>query len=102
MRPGPRLQPRDYDLLRGLFECRMMTLAHAAALHFAGRYEAVRLLVPYEQGSVLADLYALGTPIEDRQDTPEGVEIRARLQRRDLRRFASYLVADAEIDRKAG
>src|SRR4051794_1106115 len=72
------------------------------AAHFAGRFEAVRLLVPYEQGSALADLYALGTPIEDRQDTPEGVEIRARLQRRDLRRFAPYLVADAEIDRKAG
>jgi hypothetical protein len=36
----PRLQPRDYELLRGLFECRMMTLNHATALHFAGRYDA--------------------------------------------------------------
>jgi Replication-relaxation len=36
----PRLQPRDYALLRGLFECRMMTLAHATALYFEGRYEA--------------------------------------------------------------
>ena len=36
----PRLQSRDYELLRALFECRMMTLAHATALHFAGRYDA--------------------------------------------------------------
>src|SRR4051812_46811966 len=39
-RSRPRLQPRDYDLLRGLFECRMMTLMHATALYFAGKYEA--------------------------------------------------------------
>jgi hypothetical protein len=35
-----RLQLRDYELLRSLFECRMMTLAQAAALHFEGKYEA--------------------------------------------------------------
>ena len=39
-KPGPRLQSRDYELLRGLFECRMMTLAQATVLHFAGRYDA--------------------------------------------------------------
>src|SRR3954464_203873 len=38
---------------------------------FAGRFEAVRLLVPYDQGAVLADLYGLGAPIEERLDTPE-------------------------------
>ncbi len=36
---SPRLEPRDYALLRALFECRMMTLAHATALHFAGVYD---------------------------------------------------------------
>jgi GTP-binding protein HflX len=77
-------------------------LRELIAARFAGRFEAVRLLVPYDEGGVLNELYALGTPIEERLDTPEGVEIRARLQRRDLRRFASYLVADAEIERKAG
>jgi GTP-binding protein HflX len=77
-------------------------LRELIAARFAGRYEAVRLLVPYEEGAVLNELYALGTPIEQRLDTPDGVEIRARLQRRDLRRFAAYLVADAEIERKAG
>lgn len=35
-----RLQPRDHKLLRGLFECRIMNLAHATALHFAGKYDA--------------------------------------------------------------
>jgi hypothetical protein len=35
-----RLQLRDYDLLRGLFECRVMTLSHAAILFFDGRIPA--------------------------------------------------------------
>jgi hypothetical protein len=35
-----RLQPRDFQLLRGLFECRMMTLSHATALFFEDRYES--------------------------------------------------------------
>jgi GTP-binding protein HflX len=69
---------------------------------FADRFEAVRLLVPYDEGSALADLYGLGAPIEERVDTAEGVEIRARLPRRELRRFAPFLVAEAEIERKAG
>jgi GTP-binding protein HflX len=77
-------------------------LRELIAARFAGRFEAVRMLVPYEDGAALADLYALGAPIEERLDTPEGVEIRALLPRRDLRRFAAYLVADAEIERKAG
>jgi len=79
-------------------------LRELIAARFAGRYESVRLLVPYDEGAALADLYGLGAPIEERIDTPEGVEIRARLQRRDVRRFAAYLVADAETasERKAG
>jgi GTP-binding protein HflX len=65
------------------------------ARHFEGRYERVRLLVPYEEGARLSELYALGTPIEERQDTPDGVLVIARLPRRDLPRFASFLIADA-------
>jgi hypothetical protein len=30
------IQPRDFELLRGLFESRVMTLAHAGALYFPG------------------------------------------------------------------
>jgi GTP-binding protein HflX len=64
------------------------------ALRFAGRFEDVRLLVPYDEGAALSALYALGAPIEERRDTEEGVVIRARLPHREVRRFAAYLVAD--------
>jgi len=36
------LQDRDLALLRGLFESRLMTLRHAAALYFQGRQEAAK------------------------------------------------------------
>ena len=62
---------------------------------FADRYEDVRLLLPYEDGGKLADLYALGAPIHEREDLEHGVLIRARLPQREVRRFARYLVADA-------
>jgi GTP-binding protein HflX len=62
---------------------------------FADRYEEVRLLLPYEEGGRLAELYALGAPIDEREDGEEGVLVRARLPQRDVRRFAEYLVADA-------
>jgi hypothetical protein len=55
----------------------------------------VRLLLPYQEGGKLNELYALGAPIEQRQDTGEGVLVVARLPRREIRRFAPYLVVDA-------
>ena len=66
------------------------------AERFADRFEPVRLLLPYDDGARLAELYALGAPIEERVDRPDGVLVRARLPRHELRRFAAYLVADAE------
>ena len=65
------------------------------AEHFGSRWESVRLLVPYEDGARLSELYALGAPIEQREDTADGVLIVARLPRRDLHRFAPYLIAEA-------
>ena len=62
---------------------------------FADRFEPVRLLLPYSEGGKLAELYALGAPIDEREDHPEGVLVRARLPRAELRRFAPYLVAEA-------
>src|SRR2546421_879163 len=62
---------------------------------FGGRFERVRLLLPYEEGGRLNELYALGAPIDEREDTPEGVLVVARLPRREVRRFAPYLVAEA-------
>ena len=65
------------------------------AARFADRYEDVRLLLPYEEGGKLAELYALGAPINEREDSEDGVLVRARLPQREVRRFARYLVADA-------
>jgi GTPase len=65
------------------------------AERFAERFELVRLLVPYEDGAKLGELYALGPPIDERIDGPDGVFIRARLPRREIARFAAYLVAEA-------
>jgi GTPase len=64
------------------------------AEHFAERFERVRLFVPYEEGEKLSQLYALGAPIEERVDQADGVLVVARLPRRELRRFAPYLVAE--------
>jgi GTPase len=65
------------------------------AARFAERFEAVRLLLPYDEGGKLAELYSLGAPIDEREDGPEGVLVRARLPRREVPRFARYLVAEA-------
>jgi len=48
------------------------------AQRFADRYELVRLLVPYEAGAALAELYSLGAPIEERLDTADAVIRRTR------------------------
>ena len=66
------------------------------AEQFASRWELVRLLVPYADGGALSDLYALGAPIEHREDTEEGVLVVARLPRRDLAKYARFLVAEAK------
>jgi GTP-binding protein HflX len=65
--------------------------AHIAEF-FAERFELVRLLVPYADGARLNELYALGTPIEEREDTAEGVMVLAHLPRRELPRFIPYVV----------
>jgi len=70
-------------------------LRERIADRFADRFEPVRLLLPYQDGGKLNEMYALGAPIEQRQDTGEGVLVVARLPRREIRRFASYLVGDA-------
>ena len=72
------------------------------AARFADRFEDVRLLLPYEEGGKLAELYALGAPIDEREDTEDGVLVRARLPQREVRRFAQYLVADAHDEHGRG
>jgi GTP-binding protein HflX len=69
-------------------------LRERIAGRFAGRFEPVRLLVPYEDGRVLTELYTLGAPIVERVDRADGVLLLARLSKSDVRRFAPYLVAE--------
>jgi GTPase len=64
------------------------------AERFGERLRPVRLLVPYDQGRILAELYELGAPIEERLDTSEGVVVVARLPHREVARFAPYLVSE--------
>jgi GTP-binding protein HflX len=65
------------------------------AERFSARFELVRLLLPYDQGGLLAELYASGAPIDEREDTAEGVLVRARLPHAAVRRLAEYLIAEA-------
>jgi GTPase len=64
------------------------------AERFASRFQPVRLLVPYGDGKALADLYALGAPIDGREDGADGVLVVARLPQTEIARFAPYLVAE--------
>ncbi len=65
------------------------------AARFADRFRPVRLLVPYEDGRILTELYELGAPIEKRLDRSDGVLVHARLPEREIPRFAPYLIAEA-------
>lgn len=54
--PSPiELQDRDLALLRGLFESRLMTLDHAAALHFDGKREMTKKRVQKLKAARLID-----------------------------------------------
>jgi GTP-binding protein HflX len=73
-------------------------LKHRVAELFADRFDDVWLLVPYDEGSTLSALYALGAPIDERRDTENGVLVRAKLPRREVQRFGTYLVAGDDVE----
>ncbi len=79
----------------------LMELKSELARRFEDRWERVRLLVPYADGRRLAELYALGAPVEEREDTPDGVLVIARLPRRELPRFAPFLIAESRSHRES-
>jgi GTPase len=66
-------------------------LEERIARFFAGRFERVELLVPHDEGAPLAALYALGAPIE-REDTADGVVIRAHLPEAEARRYERFRI----------
>jgi GTP-binding protein HflX len=76
-------------------------LRASVAARFADRFEAVRLLIPYDSGDKLAELYELGAPVDERIDREEGVFVRARLSRPDARRFAQFLVLEEDESQEA-
>ena len=67
--PLPRRPPALSRDRRG----RSRSCASGSPTRFADRFEDVHLLVPYDEGARLAELYALGTPIEEREDLEDGV-----------------------------
>ena len=99
-----RLQDRFPDALQvsALAGDGIDALRERIAQRFADRFEPVRLFLPYDEGGKLAELYALGAPIDEREDHPDGVLVRARLPRREARPFAPYLVAETQGDRAGG
>jgi GTP-binding protein HflX len=76
-------------------------LRERIAARFGERFEPVRLLIPYDEGARLAELYALGMPVDERADREEGVFIRAHLPMREVRRFAQYLVVEPETEARS-
>jgi hypothetical protein len=54
----------------------------------------VRLLLPYDEGGKLNGCMRSARRSRSAEDTTEGVLVVARLPRREIRRFAPYLVAD--------
>jgi GTP-binding protein HflX len=71
------------------------------AERFAGRFERVELLVPFERGEVLGELYDLGSPIE-REEEAEGVRVRAHLPRGIAARYAEFRVPERVRDAFGG
>ena len=72
-------------------------LRAAVAARFAERFEAVRLLIPYDAGDKLAELYELGAPVDERdRSRRRRLRARARLSHADLRRFAAFLVLEED------
>ncbi|MFZ2049647.1 MAG: GTPase HflX [Solirubrobacteraceae bacterium] len=67
-------------------------LAAAIERELRRSLRAVDLLVPYSQGGRLAELHELAGSM-DRQDTPEGVRVRALLPDSIAARFAQFAVA---------
>jgi GTP-binding protein HflX len=68
------------------------TLTERIEQEFERRLRPVELLVPFAEGGRLAELHDIDGELE-REDTPEGVRVRARLPAPVAERFAAYAVA---------
>jgi len=68
------------------------TLTERIEGEFERRLSSVELLVPYREGSRLAELHELAGDLE-REDTPEGVRVLAKLPAGIAARFAPYALS---------
>ena len=62
---------------------------------FEDTLRSVELLVPYDQGARLSELYEVASDL-DREERPDGVLVRARLGAADLHRFEDLDVNGAD------
>jgi GTP-binding protein HflX len=87
-----RLQYPDSVLLSGVTGEGLEELGERVEQEFRRTLCPVDLLVPYAQGSSLAELHEVAGEVT-RQDTPEGVRVRALVPERLAARFARFAVA---------
>ena len=64
-------------------------LCEAVEARFLGSLEPMDLLVPYEEGGSLSELHELAGELE-REDTADGVRVRARVPAAAAPRFARF------------
>ena len=82
---------RDAALVSALDGEGLDDLAERVQAEFRRSLRAVELLFGYDEGAPLAELHDLADGLE-REDTPDGVRVRARLPETVARRFERYAV----------
>ena len=87
-----RLTYPDAVLVSGVTGEGLAELGERIERELAHTLSAIELLVPYDHGGSLAELHELAGEVS-RQDTPEGVRVRALVPARVAERFARFAVA---------
>ena len=82
---------RDALLVSGVSGEGLAELCERIDETFASQRVVVELLVPYSEGARLAELHLIAGEL-DREDTPEGVRVRASLPPAEATRFARFAV----------
>lgn len=88
-----RLHP-DAIVVSALEQTGLERLRERIEDEFVRRMQPVELLLPYSEGGRLAELHELAGDVE-REDTPEGVRVRALVPARVAERFARFSVNGA-------
>lgn len=88
-----RLHP-DAILVSAIEQTGLDRLRERIEDEFVRRMQPVELLLPYSEGGRLAELHELAGDVE-REDTPDGVRVRAHVPARVAERFARFSVNGA-------